>query len=95
MKQCFIGVDFGKTNVRFAIAEDEPALTCYTKRPYTRGTPEDVSRQIVDGIDRTIEEAGYTPDAVRGIGIAVATRRPLPSWSGSRFCSADSAPISY
>lgn len=71
MKQCFIGVDFGKTNVRFAIAEDEPALTYYTKRPYTRGTPEEMSRQIVDGIDLAAEEAGYAPGALRGIGIAV------------------------
>jgi len=71
MKQCFIGVDFGKTNVRFAVAEDEPELIYYTKRPYTRGTREEMSRQIVDGIDLAVREAGYAPCALRGIGIAV------------------------
>lgn len=71
MKQCLIGVDFGKTNVRFAIAEDEPVLTYYTKCPYTRGTPEDMSRQMVDGIDQALKEAGYTKDALLEIGIAV------------------------
>lgn len=71
MKQCFIGIDFGKTNMRFAIAEDEPALTYYIKRPYTRGSPDDISRQMVDGIDLALKEAGYTGDGIRGIGIAV------------------------
>ena len=26
MKQCTIGIDFGKTNMRFAIAENDPIL---------------------------------------------------------------------
>ena len=71
VKQCLIGVDLGKTNMRFAIAEDQPALTYYTKRPYTRGSPEDMSRQMVDGIDLALKEAGYPKDGIRGIGIAV------------------------
>ena len=71
MKPCFVGVDFGKTNMRFAVAEDEPALTYYTKRPYTRGSPDEVSRQMADGIDLALKEAGYTEDGIRGIGIAV------------------------
>ena len=32
MKQCLIGVDFGKTNMRFAIAEKQPELKYFTKR---------------------------------------------------------------
>ena len=33
MTPCFAGVDFGKTNVRFGIAETEPVLVCYSKHP--------------------------------------------------------------
>ena len=71
MKQCLIGVDFVKTNLRFAIAEDEPALTYYTKRPYTRGSPDDMSRQMVEAIDLALKGTGYTKDGLLGIGIAV------------------------
>jgi len=68
---CVIGIDFGKTNVRFAIAEDQPELKYFTKRPYLRGSPEEIHRQIFAGIDTALEEAGYARDAVLGIGIDV------------------------
>ena len=71
MKDCFVGIDFGKTNMRFAIAEDRPELKYFTKRPYERGTPDEMHRQIFEGIDQALEEAGYQRHNVRGIGIAV------------------------
>ena len=71
MKDGFVGIDFGKTNMRFAIAEDRPELKYYTKRPYDRGTPDEMHRQIFEGIDQALEEAGYERQGVQGIGIAV------------------------
>jgi glucokinase len=71
MNHEYIGVDFGKTNVRFAITEDDPVLKYYTKRPYTRGAPADITRQIVEGIDQALKESGCRRDRLRGIGISV------------------------
>ncbi len=71
MNPCFAGVDFGKTNVRFGIAGAEPVLACYAKQPYTRGTPEKILRQIVDGICKALTEAGRSPDELSGVGISV------------------------
>ena len=72
MKPCFAGVDFGKTNVRFGVvAGSEPDLACYTKAPYTRGTPEDLTRQIIEGVDQALAQAGCPGDALKGIGISV------------------------
>jgi glucokinase len=71
MNECFVGIDFGKTNVRFAIAEDRPELKYFTKRPYARGTPREMHQQIFEGIDQALEEAGYQRQSVQGIGIAV------------------------
>ncbi len=71
MKSCVIGIDFGKTNMRFAVAEDKPELKYYIKRPYTRGTPEVMNQQIFDGIDAALKESGYDPRSVLGIGIDV------------------------
>ena len=71
MRECTIGIDFGKTNVRFAIAEDQPELKHYTKRPYERGTPEEMHQQICEGIDTTLAEAGYEQSELIGIGMAV------------------------
>jgi glucokinase len=70
-KKCFIGIDFGKTNVRFAVAKDQPELVVFTKRPYDRGSPEEMHRQIFEGIDAALEEAGYAREALVGIGMAV------------------------
>ena len=71
MKDCFVGIDFGKTNMRFAIAEDRPELKYFTKRPYDRGTPDEMHRQIFEGIDTAVKESGHDPRGVLGIGIAV------------------------
>jgi glucokinase len=71
MEPCVIGIDFGKTNVRFAIAGEQPELKYFTKRPYLRRAPEDIHRQIFEGIDAALQEAGYEHSAVRGIGIDV------------------------
>jgi len=72
LEPCFAGVDFGKTNVRFGVvAGCEPDLACYTKRPYTRGTPEDITRQIIDGVDQALAQAGCSGGALKGIGISV------------------------
>ncbi len=71
MKNCYIGIDIGKTNMRFAITESEPELKYYTKRSYSRGSPDDFNRDVFDGIDQAISESGYEPKDVLGIGIGV------------------------
>lgn len=71
MSGCLVGVDFGKTNMRFAIAGDTPKLECYSKRPYARGAVADMHRQIFAGIDAALEASGRDARSVRGIGIAV------------------------
>ena len=71
MKECIIGIDFGKTNVRFAVAEEQPELKYFTKRPYVRGSPDELHEQIFEGIDAALEEAGYDREGLRGIGMCV------------------------
>ena len=51
MKKCYIGIDIGKTNMRFAVTEEEPVLKYYTKHTYSRGSKEDVFSKIFEGID--------------------------------------------
>ena len=78
MRGCFIGVDFGKTNVRFALAEGKPELKYFNKQPYQRGSSDQMLRQIFEGTDRALEEAGYNRRDLLGIGIdvpAVVNRR--------------------
>lgn len=71
MSKCLIGIDFGKTNMRFAVAEDRPELQYYIKRPYVRGTPEEMHRQIFEGIETAVRESGRDARDILGIGIAV------------------------
>jgi len=71
MKDYIVGIDFGKTNMRFAIAEDEPVLKYYTKNPYVRGSAETMYRQIFEGIDKAVAESGYAGNRLLGIGIDV------------------------
>lgn len=71
MKRCLLGIDFGKTNMRFGLSEGMPTLRGFTKRPYIRGTPEEMHRQIFDGIDETLKESGYDKRDLLGIGIDV------------------------
>jgi glucokinase len=71
MKEFFIGIDFGKTNVRFAISEGEPELTYYTKEPYARGSAAEMNHAIFAGIDRCISESAYEREGLKGIGMAV------------------------
>jgi len=71
MSEFVVGIDFGKTNMRFAIAEDKPELKCYTKQPYTRGAPDVMYRQIFNGIDSTLAAYGSGKKGLLGIGIDV------------------------
>lgn len=71
MKQCIIGIDIGKTNMRFGIAEDTPELKYFTKRPYVRGSPGDMYEQIFEGIEAALKECGYASRDILGIGIDV------------------------
>ncbi len=71
MKKFTVGIDFGKTNMRFAIAGDSPELKCYTKQPYTRESPAVIYKQIFDGIDRILTETKADKSGILGIGIAV------------------------
>lgn len=50
MKEFFIGIDFGKTNVRYAICEKEPELKYFTKETYTRGSAEEMHEAITAGL---------------------------------------------
>lgn len=70
-KGCFIGIDFGKTNVRFAIVEDQPELKYFTKRPYDRVSPDEMQGMIFAGIEVALGEAGYGSSDILGIGIDV------------------------
>lgn len=71
MKHSFIGVDFGKTNVRFAAAEDAPVLKYYTKHPYTREASSAITRQIIEGVDLALKQTGCARAELKGIGISV------------------------
>lgn len=86
MTHYYIGIDFGKTNVRFAMAADsDPSkLLHYSKRPYTRGTPEELVRLMIERVDEMLaKQSVATPTQDRrgretvsarelaGIGIAV------------------------
>ncbi len=71
MREFIIGIDFGKTNVRYAICEDKPELKYYTKEPYGRGAAGEMHQQIFAGIDKCIAESGYDKGGLVGIGIAV------------------------
>lgn len=57
--------------MRFAIAEDRPELTYFTKRPYARGSQEEMMQQIFCGIDEALEKAGCDRSSILGIGIDV------------------------
>ena len=70
-EKCIVGIDFGKTNVRFGIAVDQSELKYFTKLPYQRGSPEEMHRQIFEGIDAALEACGYDRTNVLGIGIDV------------------------
>jgi glucokinase len=71
MSNFFIGIDIGKTNMRFAIAETEPELKYYTKRSYPRESPDDLYQQIFAGIDEATKESGHDVKDILGIGIGV------------------------
>lgn len=70
MKPFYIGVDFGKTNLSYAICENEPELKYYTKEPYSRGSTEEMHQTIFAGIDKCIAESEYEKEGLQGIGIA-------------------------
>jgi len=71
MREFIIGIDFGKTNVRYAISEGQPELKYYTKEPYARGSAAEMHQTIFAGIDKCIVEARYDKGGLRGIGMAV------------------------
>jgi glucokinase len=71
MKKCYIGIDIGKTNMRFAVTEEEPVLKYYAKHKYSKGSKEDVFGKIFQGIDEALKESGYNEKDVQGIGISV------------------------
>lgn len=68
---CIIGIDFGKTNVRFGLSRGTPDLAYFIKRPYARGTPEDLHRLVCEGIDEALSATGSRQEDLAGIGIDV------------------------
>ena len=71
MSNCFVGIDIGKTNMRFAVTGVEPVLKYYMKRTYSRETPNDFFEQIFSGIQEAIKESGYERKEILGIGVGV------------------------
>jgi len=71
MAKCFVGIDIGKTNMRFAVACDEPRLKYYSKRTYIRDTPAHFFRQVFKGIREAVESSGHLIEDILGIGIGV------------------------
>lgn len=71
MANCFVGIDIGKTNMRFAVSGDEPDLKYYSKRTYLRDTPAHLFKQIFKGIQEAVDVAGYQTKDILGIGIGV------------------------
>lgn len=69
--QFFVGIDFGKTNVRFAVSGERPELDYFAKRPYRRGSVEEMQRMIFEGIDEAIQKSGRNRESLKGIGMAV------------------------
>jgi glucokinase len=73
MGNCYIGIDIGKTNMRFALSGmgPEPELKFYTKRNYTRDSPDEVYQKIFEGIEEALKESGYASKDIHGIGVGV------------------------
>ena len=71
MTGCIAGIDFGKTNVRFAIAANAPELAYFSKRAYTRGSQEEMVRQMREGTDEALRASGYRTEDLRAIGVSV------------------------
>ena len=71
MKNCYIGVDIGKTNMRFGITGDAPELKYYTKRTYTRESPGKFHQMIFDGIEEALNKTVRENEDVLGIGIGI------------------------
>ena len=89
MKQCLIGVDFGKTNLRFAITEEQPELKYFTKLSYVRGSPDEMRRQIFEGIDAALEEGrvqyGDYPNALERIWGGLTNESSADIWLTSNI----------
>jgi predicted NBD/HSP70 family sugar kinase len=71
MGKCYVGIDIGKTNMRFAVSGTEPELEYYSKRTYLRDSPDYLFRQIFKGIQEAVQVAGYQKKDIQGIGIGV------------------------
>ena len=71
MKNCIIGVDFGKTSVRFAVSGGDAKLEFYTKQAYIRGNQEQMNKQVFEGIDNALKQTGYDKEDILGIGVGV------------------------
>lgn len=71
MENVFVGIDIGKTNMRFAVAGSTPDLKYFTKKSYRRGQPVEMDEQIKDAIERALQEANVPNKALAGIGMGV------------------------
>jgi glucokinase len=70
MENIFVGIDIGKTNLRVAVAGDEPALMYYAKKSYRRGLPAEMDQEISDAVEEALPEAGAN-GSLAGIGMGV------------------------
>jgi predicted NBD/HSP70 family sugar kinase len=70
-KEYFIGIDIGKTNVRVAIAKEEPRLLYYEKRPWECLNYDEMSSLTLKLVEEAITETGIPVDSVCAIGIGV------------------------
>jgi glucokinase len=71
MKECFVGIDIGKTNMRVGVAGAQPELKYFAKRAYRRGSPIEMDEQIREAVDEAFDRACVPGSCLAGIGIGV------------------------
>ncbi len=72
MKQLFIGVDLGGTNLRCAVIDDKNEIISRFERPTEAfNGHEAVIGKIVDGVENVIQQAGCKASDIAAVGIGV------------------------
>lgn len=70
MKDLYVGVDLGGTNVRSGLVDEEGTiLSNDTRKTKARESLEAPVRQIADSVTEAVRKGGYTFNDIKGIGI--------------------------
>ncbi len=84
MKNLYIGVDFGGTNVRSGLVDENGAIAAVDKRKsLPKVSTEAPLNQIVDSITAVVENGGVSFSDIRGVGIG--SPGPLSAKDGKIF----------